>query len=220
MTINLQWMTEGESVSETCLVFSFESAEKLSQGVLSVSYVAADTALKQVNNLAVCGVGRNELLKSVASLGYRKITKGNLEDNTARDVYPIINDPGLLFRAGLTVHASRGSWSSLPHKFEAEEILTPRPMPFYEQFAYVTDPPGGWGAQVRIGHVYHEFPDSRFDGLQFTNRIEVIRDRDILEIPLGSHPVTGGPGVRLMYFWIYSTSGPTAAVTMSQREKF
>lgn len=208
--MNFRWLAQDVFTPASCLVFGFDSSQQLASGQVTVSYFDVGRQVKHVHNLAIVGVnGKHDLLESIVGLTYKKVSKGNLEDGTAREVYPIINDPSLPFRAGLTVHLARGTWSSLPHEFEAKEILDPKPMPFYEQFAYVTDPPGGWGIQVRMGHLF----DSENSYVTWTNHTVEIRDRDILSIPLGSHPVTAGPGTRLMYFWLYWGS-------LEGREKF
>ena len=46
------------------------------------------------------------------------------------------------------------------------------------------------------------------------NDVVIVKDRDICSIPLGSHPVSGGPGVVMAYFWIY------ACEDLSLMEKF
>lgn len=135
----------------------------------------------------------------------RQHVVGDSAQGTLRYVYQFIGPKtGLPFRAGLTVHGDYGTWSSLPHKFEAEAILSPRPLGFREKFAYVTWPRGGWGVQTRVGHL---------NGVM-VNELVTIGDRDIFDIPLGSHPVSGGPGIRMSYFWFY------AADELSMVEKF
>lgn len=216
--MKLQWLPPNEIVDTPAVAFGFDTVEQLISGQLTISWLNEGGSPARLHNLIIAesGVSGEALGRAVIEATKAPLVKhrkGKLVDGTARDVYPIFNDPALPFRAGLTVHAARGTWSSLPHAFEAAEILTPRPMPFYEQFAYVTDPPGGWGVQVRIGHLYQEFTpigsyplrqDVAEDySVNFTNDAVVIRDRDILDIPLGSHPASGGPNCRLCYFWLY-----------------
>jgi hypothetical protein len=224
--MNIQWKQPGQSIQVPSLAFGFDNVAQVIEGRVTVSWYREDAPFKHQNNLVISDFEATNLdiaqtiVDSAAN--YAKHSKGSDVDGTARDVYPIINDPRLPFRAGLTVHAARGTWSSLPHKFEAEEILTPRPMPFYEKFAYVTDPPGGWGVQMRIGHLYHsegacndqdaKDPDEDYCN-EWVRDTVVIRDRDIVDIPLGSHPVSGGPGTRLCYVWIYRGA-------LEGREKF
>jgi hypothetical protein len=221
--MNIQWKQAGQSIQVPSLAFGFDNVAQVIEGRVTVSWYREDAPFNHKSNLVISDFEATNLdiAQTIAdsAANYAKHSKGSDVDGTARDVYPIINDPRLPFRAGLTVHAARGTWSSLPHKFEAEEILTPRPMPFYEKFAYVTDPPGGWGVQMRIGHLARQdqYGAERSD---WTNGATVFRDRDIWNIPLGSHPVVGGPGVRLCYFWAYWSGGPAAEMTMSQREKF
>ena len=127
---------------------------------------------------------------------------GTLVAGTARRVYQYIDSAtGLDFRLGLTVHSARGTWSSEPHTFETEALKDLKPMAFWEQFAYLTQPRNKWGIQTRQGFI---------DG-QITHGIELIRDRDILSIPLGTHPVTAGPGVMLAYIWVYQADDITVA---------
>lgn len=224
MNLKLQWMTPGATVDDHALCFGFDSSAALfanPEHALDVDWLKAGDSVKSMHNLVILGVGPNRYKPD-----FTKWDKGELADGTARYVYPIFNHPSLPFRAGLTLHATRGTWSSLPHEFEREEILTPRPMPFYEKFAYVTEEPGGWGIQTRIGHLFtHKAywdesevgprPD-RDRGRDWVNDTVTIRDRDILDIPLGSHPVCFGPGVRGGYLWVF-VSDPLVA---QAREKF
>jgi hypothetical protein len=130
---------------------------------------------------------------------------GDPKRGTARRVYEFIGkDSGLDFRLGLTIHEARGTWSSEPHDFELEALKSLKPMRFWEQFAYITDPPNEWGIQIRQGFLNGEFMQDQ----------QVIRDRDILSIPLGVHMVTAGPGVKLAYIWVYQ------AEDISSAEKF
>lgn len=108
-------------------------------------------------------------------------------------------------RAGLTVHETRGTWSSWPpHGFEQEALRSPGPVNFVEKFAYVTLPPGGWGVQVRVGKFPQTFVTNSDYGLSVDD-IVLVKDRDIVRIPAGSHPTGAGPGVRLAYFWAYTS---------------
>lgn len=139
--------------------------------------------------------------------------KGDLDDGTFREVYPIFSDANLSFRAGLTIHGQYGTWSSLPHHFEREEILRTNPIPFFEKFAYITNPEGEEGIQTRVGHLYKAgHKKIEYD---WTNDLVSIHDKNIVDIPLGSHAVTGGPGVRLAYFWVYADYN-----NLRGREKF
>lgn len=233
--MKLQWLSQNEIVDTPVIAFGFDTVDQLISGQLTISWLGVGGSPARLHNLIIAesGVSGEALGKAVieaTKAPLRKHRKGRLTDGTARDVYPIFNDPALPFRAGLTVHAARGTWSSLPHAFEAAEILTPRPMPFFEQFAYVTDPPGGWGVQVRIGHLYATpgvvgsytiGSSGESDQVQpnedyyheWVKDTVIVRDRDILDIPLGSHPASGGPNCRLCYFWLYWGS-------LEGREKF
>jgi hypothetical protein len=233
--MKIEWMTQSQTTDTPAIAFGFDDVSQLVEGRLTVSWLNEGGSPVRLHNLVISDTGADAetLGKAViraTEKPFAKYRKGSLKDGTARDVYPIFNDPALPFRAGLTVHAARGTWSSLPHKFEREEILNPRPMPFFERFAYVTDPPGTGGYQVRIGHLwpaggsvgYATYrwggPDSDITN-DFINDIVAIRDRDILDIPLGSHRVTGDAGVRLCYFWAYWTD-PATPWVMTMREKF
>lgn len=236
--MKIEWMTPQQTVEAPAIAFSFDDVAQLVEGRLTISWLNEGGSPVRLHNLVISDTGTDAetLGKAVIKATekpFTKYRKGKLTDGTARDVYPIFNDPSLPFRAGLTVHAARGTWSSLPHEFEREEILTPRPMPFYEKFAYVTDPPGGWGVQVRIGHLFsvprstasyitgspgddEALQPSEDYSIEWVRDAVVIRDRDILDIPLGSHPVSGGPGVRMCYFWAYASD----PLMWEQREKF
>lgn len=222
MNLNLKWLQPGESVDDFALCFGFD----VTQGAfglfadpernMEVTWLKASDKVESTHNLVITGVG-----PARCNPDFTRWEKGDLADGTARHVYPLLNHPSLPFRAGLTLHATKGTWSSLPHEFEREEILLPRPMPFYEKFAYVTEEPGGQGIQLRTGHLFGK--DDEMGAGEYINWVNdkvVIRDRDIVEIPLGSHPVTALGGTKLGYFWVYWSSGPTAHLTMSSREKF
>lgn len=118
--------------------------------------------------------------------------RGNISDSNYRYVqHCITQEHELGFRAGLTVHYARGTWSSWPpHPFEVENLARPKPIPFHEQFAIFTNPPGGWALQMIRGHE--------------KTKIHVRRDRDIVDIPLSAHPIVAAPGYQLAYFWAYS----------------
>lgn len=219
MNLKLQWMKYGEPVQNLALSFGFASSYALfanPEQALKVDWLEEGNETRHEHNLVILAPG---------IFGYQpdftKWDKGDLADGTARYVYPLFNDPSLPFRAGLTIHATKGTWSSLPHEFEREEILTPRPMPFREWFAYVTEEPGGQGVQLRIGHLFGEDEEwGTGEYMRFINDMVTVRDRDIVEIPLGSHPVTALGGTKLGYFWLYTSSGPMAQTVMGMREKF
>lgn len=205
--IQINWQHKGDTAEQPVFYFGFDDVAQLLQGRVNVGFLDSGRQFSLDSNLAI--TGDFDVKQAVSLFEYRVLDKGSKEDGTYRKVYPFLNSSLLPFRAGLTVHGARGTWSSLPHEFEREEILTPRPMPFYEKFAYVTDPPGAWGIQTRIGHLYDTLfegdvmPPNDDSGMTFVNDATVVRDRDILSIPLGSHPVSGGPGVILAYFWCY-----------------
>ena len=122
-------------------------------------------------------------------------SRGSLDDGNLRKVYEYINEEyGLNIWTGLTVHSTRGSWSSWPvHEFEANALFAPTKIypEFKEQFAYLTDPDFMWGVQVQ----------SSADGIR---DVLLYKDGDIVNVCLGSHPSVAGPGTRLAYIWVYS----------------
>ena len=88
-------------------------------------------------------------IRGMVELEYHLHLVGDPEDGTARKVYVLDIGDKANIRAGLTVHAGNGSWSSWPpHKFESEAMLAPVKPRFEELFAYVTRPSGGWGVQI------------------------------------------------------------------------
>lgn len=208
--LNVEWIEQGTALPEPYLYFGFNELAEIMAGQVTVGFREPGVQAVHKSTLAIYD---DFDPKDAAMLAeYAVFEKGDPDDGSARLVYPLLNSPLLPFRAGLTVHQARGSWSSLPHEFEREEILTPRPAPFYEKFCYITEPAGGWGIQTRIGHLYNEYlpksdiyPYSMYGTRDFetVNDIVVIRDRDILDIPLGSHPVVASPGMRLAYIWVY-----------------
>jgi hypothetical protein len=141
--------------------------------------------------------------------------KGRQSQGHARYVWQFIGaDSDLPFRAGLTIHKAKGTWSSLPHDFEALYMQSPKPMGFDEKFYFMTKPRQEWGVVLRTGHL--TFKNNGLGGTfsELVNDIVVVRDGDNLQIPLGSHPVSGGPGVTMAYFWAY------ACDDLSLMEKF
>lgn len=119
-----------------------------------------------------------------------------------RRVYEFIGkESGADLRLGLTIHEAFGTWSSEPHSFELEALKSLKPMRFWEEFAYITQPANEWGIQMRQG----------FLNGQLIQDIQPIRDRDILDIPLGVHMVTAAPGVKLAYIWVYQAEDISAA---------
>lgn len=120
------------------------------------------------------------------------------KDAYLRTVYIFRGTEEFGFHAGLTVHSAPGTWSSYPpHKFEAESILSPSYGPykaFREKFAYITDPPGGWGLQIVVTGNEGKFS-------------HIWSDRDIVDIPLSNHAVVAGPETIAAYFWLYTGGG-------------
>ncbi len=128
---------------------------------------------------------------------------GDKDLGYGRTVYEFVGaDSNIPIRAGLTVHDTFGTWSSWPpHQFEQESFMRPVADDFDEKFAIVTNPPGGWGVCTQTGYF-----DSEISGYaSLENRNVTFNDRDIITMPLGSHPICGGPGVQLAYFWAFQT---------------
>jgi hypothetical protein len=194
--MQLEWVEQGRSATRS-LVFSWDN--DIEQ--VKVWHISDGVSLPYTNNLVFYD-GQNYVREFELPV---PVMKGDEVDRTRRKVYPIINDGP--YRAGLTIHQGRGSWSSLPHHFEVTDLCHPRPMPFYEKFAYVTIPAGGWAVQVRQGHLFDR------DDMWWINDVMIMRDRDIADIPLGNHPVSAAPGYGLAYFWLYGGD-------LDRREKF
>lgn len=196
MNLKLQWLQPGEPVQGPTLCFSFDSPQALfasPERALEIEWLKTGEAIRSNHILAISGLG-----VSGFSPDFTYWEKGELEDGTRRYVYPLFNDPALPFRAGLTLHATRGTWSSLPHEFEARDALLSRPASFYEQFAFITEEPWMGGVVKRNGFLFD--PEGNPEKV---NDILNVRDRDIVSIPLGAHPVSGDPGVKIGYFWVY-----------------
>lgn len=118
------------------------------------------------------------------------------EGNHKRDVYVFDIPSKINLRAGLTIHSGHGTWSSWPmHTFEERAIMSPANLypDFFEVFAFIADPVGGWGLQT----------------VRSKSNVETraICDRQIVDIPLSLHPVVGAPDVRIGYFWAYTNGG-------------
>ena len=175
------------------------------------AYIANDEI-----NLALIVASQPRLKHEFFATNYDKIQladtphyKGDPKAGDSRRVWQLIGaESGLPFRLGLTVHGARGTWSSTIHKFEEKALSNPAPPDFYEQFAYMTNPKGGWGIQVKQGYMEMETTSKNFflTGKNFIREKVFIADRSVEQIPLGSHPVTGGPGIQLAYFWVYTSS--------------
>ena len=122
------------------------------------------------------------------------VTRGNAEDGTERKVALFVRNEEYGFYGGITVHQARGSWSSSElHDFEIDTVSCPStgsPYPhFREKFAYITWPVRSWLVQCKGGVA------------------DIHRDRDIVSIPIGPHPVVAAPGTQLAYIWVYA-NGP------------
>jgi len=125
------------------------------------------------------------------------VVRGTKEAGNERAVYNYIDArrDGVNLYGGLTVATGAGTWSSWPtHNFETESLLAPIDLfnDFYENFAFITYPQGLWGVQA----------------LDKTRGTRAVRDGDVVEIPLGPHPVCGGPGIKMAYFWFYTGGWP------------
>lgn len=113
------------------------------------------------------------------------------EGNTKRDVYHYLRPGGPLpfLRVGITRHSKKGTWSSLPHKFE----LKPEPG-FEEAFFYILN--GGSQRAIQIGRGLW------CDGTA-VDAVWSVTDRSLCSIPMGYHAVVAEPGVRVSYIWAY-----------------
>jgi 5-deoxy-D-glucuronate isomerase len=178
------------------VVFSFADREAVFAGepVVQAMYIDAKTILppSDVNLFIPCGDGgESRVFTPIPHF------VGETEGGFRRMVYSFVgHDSNLPVRAGLTVHETRGTWSSWPpHAFERKSLLSPVATDFSEKFAYLLDPPDGWALQVRFGR----WPDG-----SLVDDVVKVRDRDVVDIPAGSHPVAAGPGCRLAYFWAYT----------------
>jgi len=230
INLRFQWLQKDERIqaneNEQLLIFHAQRLDcifgnipivKISSGINDVITLAPKLVKKLTKeyyiatdeiNLALIIKSESPLKHEFFGTNYDKIQlaetphyKGDPTAGDSRRVWQFIgSESGLPFRLGLTVHGARGTWSSTPHKFEIEALTNPAPIDFFEQFAYMMNPKGGWGIQVRQGHIYDRF------GRGFIKDSKFISDRSIQQIPLGSHPVTGGPGIQLAYFWVYTSS--------------
>lgn len=112
--------------------------------------------------------------------------------NHARKVYHYLNRqfvPSNGLRAGLTIHSSSSTWSSLPHDFELNPELG-----FEEIFFFHVSGGTNKGLQIRRG-VW-------FDGTAIDD-ISGFESKDFLPVPMGYHPVVGEPNVLISYLWCY-----------------
>jgi 5-deoxy-D-glucuronate isomerase len=210
----MRWLQPREEIIQNSIVATFESVSELMEGKVTVTFIKGGRPVNpDICNALLIFTSSDLKADDVTDLDRRAIQKGDAGEGTARRVYPFLNSRSLSFRAGLTVHDAFGTWSSLPHAFELTDLQKPKPNPFYEQFAYVTQPAGEWGIQTRIGHLFTEDYKSFDPNYRWANDTVTFKDRDIVDIPLGVHPVTAGPGVRLAYFWMYYGG-------LQQREKF
>jgi len=207
----MRWITRGDKISPNhpSILFHFKRDDIFlpEYPIVNIEYIDSrlyDKALTATDELTLLIEGDESFPDKVAlSSNPTGHTKGSIENGDLRNVYQFVGkNSGLPIRAGLTVHSGNGGWSSTPHQFEKEYILSPKPMWFREQFAYLTYPKAGWGVQIRTGHLL----DMRYedDEAEFVNDVKVIADKDVLSIPLGSHPVSGGVGYRMAYFWCYT----------------
>lgn len=150
----------------------------------------------QGRNLWISGL--HYTTKDEVSFSPVRRERGNLDDGNFRYVYEYVGaESGLPFRAGLTVHASRGTWSSYPSHFH-ETVSVLSPVNFYpdfeEVFAIMTDNPYGWGTIFR--------------GTHENLGIAVVKDGSIIDVPLGPHPIVAAPGTRIAYVWVYLVGSP------------
>lgn len=208
--IKMRWLKPGEAIDKG-MIFEFDEQESIftvPPNVYVCCFCSGYTAKKKFT--LGLSFPTDRILTQLPSQFHEV---GKAEGGYLRMVYTFAGPrSGLPVRAGLTVHSAQGSWSSWPpHAFERQALMNPGPVDFVEKFAYLTWPPGGWGVQVRKG----TFPEQNITAGShmsvyphasggLVDEITLIKDRDILPIPAGSHPVVAGPGYRLAYFWCYT----------------
>lgn len=99
-----------------------------------------------------------------------------------REVREILGENSMarFIRCGETINRP-GGWSSWPpHQFDKDGADG-----FQEVFCVFTDPRDGY-AIIRKNGV-----------------LEELHSGDLIEVPIGSHPIVAGPGTRLMYVWVF-----------------
>lgn len=211
----MHWIKQGEKirVDHPAVLFKVNKREDIfskDYPIVRVEYIDSrlyDKAILAVDEINLIIENSSFPEKAFLTPEPTQHLKGSLDNGDLRNVYQYVGkNSGLPIRAGLTVHIGNGGWSSTPHSFEKEYILSPKPMQFYEKFGYLTYPKSGWGVQIRTGHLleddnYIYGPSSTSD---FVNDVCIINDGSIEQIPLGSHPVSAGVGYRLAYLWCYS----------------
>lgn len=115
------------------------------------------------------------------------------ERNYKRTVYEILggDGPSARLRLGETSNAN-GGWSSWPpHSFDHKPELAPE---FEEVFLPFMRPRDGLALLRRKGTFY--------GGYEVDDAI-VLKAGAMVSVPLGSHPIVGGPDTELMYVWAY-----------------
>jgi 5-deoxy-glucuronate isomerase len=119
-------------------------------------------------------------------------------DTWSREVHDIAVDqvPARHLMVGETFNVP-GGWSSFPpHKHDGRDGEPE----LEEAYHYRFDPSDGFGFQA-VGDDAH-----------------VVRDRDTVGIPSGTHPVCAAPGYRLSYCWVLS--GPVRRLEMVEDERY
>lgn len=205
MLVGMKWIDKKSILNEqyvTCpvgLLFVIESRKTLFSNRLENmprAYFAnknilqdGDIGLWVTSNIINDSITEHHPLFNVP-LRITTATRGDEKEGTLRQVYQYVTeDNGLNFYSGITVHSGGGTWSSWPpHDFEKQVLFGPNVhmfKGFSEKFAILTDIPSGWGFWMK-------------------DRVPVpFVDQDIIDIPLSSHPIVAGPGIRLAYFWAY-----------------
>lgn len=179
-----------ESISLATLTAKFE----LDSVRFEAGNECAEVSLNGIHNSIISVRYNGELIQK--SSWVRKELEQHPQ--AKRGVYhflvPNKDEPGRILRAGLTVHRSTGTWSSLPHKFE----LTPEPG-FEEVFFYLLRPSTGRAIQIKRGMTYEGH------GLDL---VVPARDRTFSEIPMGHHMLVGEPDTHVSYLWAYLAKKP------------
>ena len=199
-SFRMQWIKNDADIEQVTpdngLLFVATSLGELFQGDVMVSIGHGEVTAEYKPGNIMCHVSGFSITDAIGewwqTIPVDVHWVGDLNGGYSRKVY-VCNIGGLAnVRAGLTIHETRGTWSSWPpHKFEIEALFSPvQDYDFQERFGYVTEPSYSWALQV-----------VNSDKL---SPVRVVKDRDIGTIPLSSHPVVAAPGCRLAYFWAYT----------------
>ena len=208
--MEMQWYKDSITTTEPTVVITVKSRADLfceplaldidrskGEADVYVQGLAKGNQVALLHDMLIVGITGFEKYGDFAP-SFAVYKRGSVADGNARTVYELVGaSSNTNLRAGITVHDTCGSWSSWPpHDFEVQALLAPVELwsDFEEQFALITEQPGGWALQmVRM-----------VDG---DVTVYAIGDGEIVDIPLSVHPIVAMPGVRLAYFWAYVNGG-------------